>query len=254
MNDKNKKVAILYSGGLDSLITAWLYYMNEYDITLIHFDYGQHASKIEKKYTEEFTDYIDAKLITINTRDIFKVFSQHSILLNKDNNISANIDTLKEAESDLNYVPMRNLILLSYASAICEINNIPKLAYGANLTESGNYPDNSIRFFRSLQKTLKVSGKQNFKLELKAPLINLTKTEILAIGIYYNAPIWLSVSCYYPTENNVHCGKCGSCLLRKRAFERLGYKNEITGKNLQLTDKVKQIVDKIETFDNIIEL
>ena len=247
---KKKKVAVLYSGGLDSLVTAWLYYMNDYDITLIHFDYGQKASKIEYEFTKRFSDYINANLITINARDVFSIFNNHSLLLSSND---INPDTLKEAESDVNYVPMRNLILLSYSAAICEINNINTLAYGANLTESGNYPDNSIRFKEYLNKVFKVSGKQNYQLELKAPLINLTKTEILALGIYYNAPIHLSVSCYYPSDiDNPHCGKCGSCLLRKRAFERLGYHNEIRGENLKLIDTIIDIVETIKKSDSII--
>ena len=240
-----KKVAVLYSGGLDSLISAWLYHMDNYEITLVHFDYGQKASKVEYVFTKKFADLINARLIYIDARKIFGIFSNHSLLLLNDNDLK-NVNTLLEAESDVNYVPMRNLILLSYAGAICEINGIEKLAYGANLTESSNYPDNSIRFKEYLDKLFKVSGKQNFQLQLKAPLINLTKTEIVALGLYYGAPLHLSVSCYYPNPNdfeNPHCGKCGSCLLRKKAFERLGYHDTITGKNLTLNEKVFETIE-----------
>jgi 7-cyano-7-deazaguanine synthase len=249
-SENNKRVAVLYSGGLDSLITAWLYYINNYELTLIHFNYGQKASELELDYTKRFAEKINANLIILDARNLFSIFSSHSLLLSKDN---ITPETLKEAESDVNYVPMRNLILLSYAGAICEINNINKLAYGANLTESGNYPDNSIRFKEYLDKVFKVSGKQNYQLELKAPLINLTKTEIVALGIYYGAPLELSISCYYPTIEQPHCGVCGSCLLRKSAFERLGYKNEITGANVTINDKVIETVETIMQA-NAIEL
>jgi len=243
MGNGDKKVGVLYSGGLDSLVTAWLYYTNGYDVTLIHFNYGQIASKIEYDFTKKFSDLIGSNLIVIDARDVFKVFNEYSNLLGgKRKNTEAEL----EAESDVNYVPMRNLILLSYAGAVCEINDINTLAYGANLTESGNYPDNSIRFKEYLDKVFKVSGKQNFQLYLKAPLINLTKTEIVALGIYYGAPLELSVSCYYPKKDNLenpHCSECGSCLLRKNAFERLGYKDEILGKNLELNDKVLETIE-----------
>ena len=223
-----KKVAVLYSGGLDSLVTAHLYYHMQYDVTLIHFKYGQYAQEFELDITRKYAELIKANLEVIDATRLFEPFSNLSSLLNKDNR---NDNELREAESDSNYVPMRNLILISYAAAVCEKLNINKLAYGANVTESGNYPDNSVRFFENLKSTLKTAGKQNFKLELRAPLINLTKTEIVKLGYYIDAPFEYSLSCYYPTEDGKHCGKCGSCLLRINAFKRAGvidpcFKNE----------------------------
>ena len=236
----NKKVAILYSGGLDSIVTAQLYKYLNYDITLIHFMYGQYASNIERYLTEKYAEYINAGLEIVDATKLFEPFSNISNLLNKD---IRNDDELREAESDSNYVPMRNLILLSYAAAICEKLDIPKLAYGANVTESGNYPDNSVRFFENLKSTLKTAGKQNFKLELRAPLINLTKTEIVKLGYYIKTPFELSISCYYPTEDNKHCGKCGSCLLRINAFKRANIQDpcfpNLTKSNISYIDKIE---------------
>jgi len=211
-----KKVAVLYSGGMDSLVTSHLYLHKGYDVILIHFNYGQVASSIEREYTYKYADSFGLEVIEIDAQQLFSIFKDKSNLLGSDKRE----DVMREAEADSNYVPMRNLILLSYAAAICEINNIDRLAYGANLTESGNYPDNSTRFFYNLKNTLEVAGRQGFRLKLRAPLINLTKSEIVALAYYIKAPIKeLSFSCYYPI-NGKPCNKCGSCYLRNKAFER----------------------------------
>lgn len=251
----SKKVAIIYSGGLDSLVTAHLYHSLQYEVTLIHYLYGQYAQNFELEYTKKYANYIKARLEIIDAKKIFEPFSELSTLLSKERNE----DELREAESDSNYVPMRNLILISYSAAICEKLGINKLAYGANVTESGNYPDNSVRFFENIKSTLKTSGKQNFKLEFRAPLINLTKTEIVKLGYYFDAPFELSLSCYYPTEDGRHCGKCGSCLLRINAFKRAGIidpamdsiDNET--KDLKYIDKL-QLKEEVEELLKCIEI
>ena len=252
--EKKTKVGILYSGGLDSLVTAWLYYITgKYEPVLIHFNYGQYANNIEYQYTKKFAEKYQFDLITLDITNVFSIFKEHSILLRRDIDINT-IEGDNESESDYNYVPMRNLILLSYAAGICEINDIHILSYGANLTEAGNYPDNSIRFFRNLDKVFKVSGKQNYRLKLRVPLINLTKTEIIALAIYHNAPLDLSISCYYPDENGKPCNKCGSCILRNNAIRNLGYNNEDEIKKIGINDKVINTVKPILKNPNVLIL
>ena len=119
-----------------------------------------------------------------------------------------------EDSADKVWVPGRNLVFTSIATSFAEANGAEIIIVGWDKEEAVNFPDNSKEFLNSFNETIAIGSKDN--IEIKAPLIELNKKEIVELGKKLNAPMELSYSCY--NSGNIHCGICESCLRRKRAF------------------------------------
>ena len=220
-----KEVLVSYSGGLDSLVTARLYQVLDYDVHLLHFDYGQKASKVEKFLTEEFTKRYKMEIININIKDLFSQFKSRIINQDKEEN------SLKDAETTSSYVPARNLIFSSIAMGIAEQLQITEFALGLNIDDGGAYPDNTIDFVRKLEDISPFSLNWNHMINVKAPLVHLTKKQIVELGVQIGAPFELSCSCYYPELKDGQikiCNSCGPDLLRKEAFKAAGVNDPLS--------------------------
>lgn len=225
VNEQSKKSVIsLYSGGLDSLVVTHLYHVLGYDVTLVHIDYGQQAEELESRLTEEYANYIGAKVLNFDLKDTFlSIVSQ----LNKNMaevsrlwDSSAQGEGEKEAETSLSYVPFRNTLFLTIAGMVAEQLDVKYVTYGSNLTETMGYPDNGEPFLRAMDQVMKV-GSNKKDINLRAPLFTLTKSRLIELGALIGAPFHLSDSCYFPKDGKA-CGRCGSCYLRMRAFKRAG--------------------------------
>jgi 7-cyano-7-deazaguanine synthase len=116
------------------------------------------------------------------------------------------------------WVFARNLIMLSNAIGYAEANGFGYVYLGNNLEESGAYPDNEEQFINDFNGILWGAVNNGFKVEIKMPLGNLMKKEIVQFGVDNKSPIHLSWSCY--NNNEYHCGNCGPCYMRKEAFKR----------------------------------
>ena len=115
-------------------------------------------------------------------------------------------------------MPNRNLLFISIAACFAEALGFQNIIIGANKEESLAFPDNSKSFVDAANKTLKYSVKSNIK--ISAPLLSMTKTDILKKAIELNLPFNIIYSCYKGGEK--HCGKCESCLRLKRAAINCG--------------------------------
>ena len=213
----NKRAVVLFSGGLDS--TTLLYYAkdNGFKVHCLIFDYGQrHRREIRQ-----------AKEIARETKSDFKVVRislpwKGSSLLDKTLKLPRRkkIDPRRIPST---YVPARNIIFLSFAASYAEAIGAQAIFIGANAIDYSGYPDCRPEFFESYQEALKrgqKSGVQGKPIRIYAPFLYKTKAQIIRLAMRLNVPYQLTWSCY--NGGRRPCGKCDSCLLRRRGFEEAG--------------------------------
>jgi 7-cyano-7-deazaguanine synthase len=127
------------------------------------------------------------------------------------------------------YVPARNLIFLSLATAYAEVIGAQVLYTGVTAVDYSGYPDCRPEFIKSMEETINLATKlgvtSDEKLRIATPLISLTKGEIIARGLELGVPYELTTSCYQGEEEA--CGECDSCLLRLKGFKENGVQDPI---------------------------
>ena len=213
----NKRAVVLFSGGLDS--TTLLYYAkdNGFKVNCLIFDYGQrHRREIRQ-----------AKEIARETKSDFKVVRislpwKGSSLLDKTLKLPRR-KKIDPRQIPSTYVPARNIIFLSFAASYAEAIGARAIFIGANAIDYSGYPDCRPEFFKSYQEALKrgqKSGVQGKPIRIYAPFLYKTKAQIIRLAMRLNVPYQLTWSCY--NGGRRPCGKCDSCLLRRRGFEEAG--------------------------------
>jgi len=226
--DVNKRVMIICSGGLDSVTTARLYQVLGYEVTLLHFLYGQAAEGVEFDMIKRIAKEYNYPLMVLDVRSVFAEAAKSSRLLK---GIPDGATALDDAEGTPSYVGNRNMIFGSIAAGIAEENGIGRVIMGLNLSDGSAYPDNCLPYLRNMEETLQTSLNQQKRVLFRSPFVNLMKHEILQIALAVGSPLHLQASCYYPTlgENGlpVYCDGCGSHLLRSYAFKHLGIKDPV---------------------------
>jgi len=123
------------------------------------------------------------------------------------------------------YVPARNLIFLSLASAFAETMGANKLVIGANVVDYSGYPDCRPDFLDSFAKTVALgtkAGVEGARFEVVAPLLHLDKSEIIKLGLSLGVDYAMTRSCYDPTDDGKPCLHCDSCHFRMQGFAQLG--------------------------------
>jgi len=222
MNTKRKERALVVcSAGLDSTVCAKLMIDRGYDVTLLHFKYRHRAEKREAEQVAKIAEYLNCKLYYVDT-DLFKNVIGHSKLTNTEEEVAKNEEGVEFAHE---WVPARNLIFLSIAVGIAEAYGYDVVVLGANLEEAGSYPDNEQIFIYKLNEVLPYACNYQKKVRIEMPVGNLMKHEIVKLGLEIKAPLHLTWSCYEGGEK--HCGLCGPCYMRRRAFEMNGLKDFI---------------------------
>jgi 7-cyano-7-deazaguanine synthase len=222
MNIKQKDIAVIaVSGGLDSCVTASIA-RQDFKLAFAHFNYGQRTEKRELQAFNELADYfnIDNKLI-IDISHLAKIGGS-SLTENK---IEVSPANLSSKEIPSSYVPFRNANILAACVSWAEVLKAKTVFIGAVQEDSSGYPDCKVDFFSAFEKMVQLGTKPSTSLEIKTPIINLTKKEIIKLGIELNAPLDLTWSCY---KNEAKaCGVCDSCALRLRGFQQAGFEDKI---------------------------
>lgn len=223
------KAVVLLSGGIDSttcLANAVQTYGNA-NVTALTLLYGQkHDRELQSAY--DVAEHYQVQHIVKDLSDVF-TFSDSSLLKHSDKEVPfGTYDEAVTRDTDgmsKTYVPYRNGLFLSYAAAIAYSLGAEIVYYGAHADDAaGNaYPDCSQEFYIAQNKAIyEGTGK---KVQMHAPLIQMNKSQIVASGLYHEAPYHLTWSCYL--GGDVACGKCGTCNDRIRAFEKNGTKDPI---------------------------
>lgn len=218
----NKKLAVvLASGGMDSCVTTAIA-NQEYELAMLHLNYGQRTEKRELKAFNDIADFYKAKYRLVLDTDFFRKIGGSSLT---DEKIEVSLANLDSKEIPTSYVPFRNANILSMAVAWAEVIGAEKIFIGAVEEDSSGYPDCRKIFYDKFNELIKVGTKPTTNLEIITPIISMKKYEIVKKGIELNAPLHLTWSCYKDEE--IACGVCDSCALRLRGFQMAGIEDPI---------------------------
>ena len=231
-----KKAITLFSGGLDSSTVLAIANQENYLNYALSFDYNQ-RHKVELEVASKFIAKNDKKFNIIEHKVAkidLSIFST-SALLNQSLEVLKNRDISEikhEISSDKvpnTYVPARNTIFLAFAFGYAETIGADAIFVGVNAVDYSGYPDCRPQFISAFQNLINIAGANNNSknLQIKAPLIKMSKSDIIKKGIELGVDYSLTHSCYDPiiVKNNFgliekikSCQKCDSCLLRNQGF------------------------------------
>lgn len=210
-----KKSVVLFSGGLDSTTCLAIAASQGYEVYALGFRYGQkHVVEIER---------------SIAIAKSYRV-AQHQILSLPISEIGgsaltdANTAVQDHSDDDsipVTYVPARNTIFLSYALGYAEVVGAYDIFIGANQIDYSGYPDcrpDYLRAFEQVANLATKAGREGKKFQIHAPLLDLDKAGIIRVGLEHGVDYKQTVSCYRANEHGHACGKCDSCVYRKKGF------------------------------------
>lgn len=225
--DVIKKAVVLCSGGLDSSTILAIAKSQGYECHTLAFDYGQrHRSElISAKRVSASLGAADHKVINLDLRAIGgSALTDDQIEVPVDQNESLSAEEI-ESNIPVTYVPARNTVFLSIALGYAEVIEAQAIFIGVNAVDYSGYPDCRpayIEAFANMAALATKAGVEGSPLSIETPLINLTKAEIIQIGIEYGVDYSKTVSCYQADDEGRACGVCDSCRLRKAGFEDAG--------------------------------
>ena len=209
-----KKALVVCSGGMDSTVAATIMKRSGLDITLAHFQYRCRAEQKELEAVKAIAEYLKCDYVTIPT-DIFRDVIGGSTLM--ENSSAEIVQGDAGAEYAHEWVPARNLIMLSIATGYAEAHGYRYIGLGTNLEESGAYPDNEMIFIRKLNEVLPYAVNEGIFVEIEMPVGHMMKHNIVRHGTEIGAPLHLTWSCYHGRDK--HCGVCGPCTMRRKAYQ-----------------------------------
>jgi len=210
---------VLFSGGIDSTTVAAVAREQGFALILLSFDYGQrHRVELEKASRVGMQFHkVKHRIFRIDLTGIGGSALTSSLDVPKDRAI--------DDEIPVTYVPSRNLIFFSVAAAFGEVYEAFDLFYGANILDYSGYPDCRPEFIESLEKTLNLGTKAGVvgnRFRIHAPLLNMTKAEIIRTGLRLGVDYSHTHSCYDPLPDGSACGRCDSCSIRRKGFAEAG--------------------------------
>ena len=223
-----KEAVVLLSGGIDSVTTMAIARAEGYGIYALSFNYGQrHVVELEK--ARHMAHVLGAKkhlVLDIDLKAIGGSALTDSRAVPKDRSAAAQAQSIP-----ITYVPARNTIFLSCALAWAEVLGVFDIFIGVNALDYSGYPDCRPEFIAAFEHmanlALKAAVEGTGKIIIHAPLLSLTKADIIRRGIELGVDYSLTHSCYDPGPDGKACGRCDSCLLRLKGFREAGARDPI---------------------------
>jgi len=218
----NKRAVVLLSGGLDSATVLAMARAEGYDCHALSLDYGQrhHTELQAARRVAKALGAVEHKILPLSLDAL-----GGSALTDR------NIDIPEQGEMDgipVTYVPARNTIFLSLALAWAEVLAARDLFIGVNAVDYSGYPDcrpEYIAAFEHLANLATKAGVEGEHFHVHAPLVKMTKAQIIQAGSALGVDYALTVSCYQADEQGRACGVCDSCRLRRQGFAAAGVKD-----------------------------
>ncbi len=215
-----KKGVVLVSGGIDSITVVAMMLKDGYEVFPISFMYGQrHIIELEKaKKSLELLGVKNLKIINLDLRELGgSALTDDSISVPK-YNLASDLGN----QVPVTYVPARNTIFLSLALAYAEVISAYDIFYGAHSQDAANYPDTKPEFIQAFEQLANKAvdfTSEEHRIKIHAPLIKMTKAEIVKTGLDLAIDYSHTISCYDSTKDGLSCGNCLACLMRKEAFK-----------------------------------
>jgi 7-cyano-7-deazaguanine synthase len=223
MTEQNRRAVVLLSGGVDSTTTLAIARHEGYAPYALSFRYGQ-RHEVELAAAARVASALGVEEHLVVGIDL-TVFGGSA--LTEEISVPKHGSTAELGDGiPVTYVPARNTVFLSVALAWCEVLDAEDIFIGVNAVDYSGYPDcrpeyvEAFEAMANLATKAAVEGRQ--KLRIHAPLMHLTKPEIIACGLSLEVDYGLTHSCYDPDEDGRSCGRCDSCLLRLEGFRRAG--------------------------------
>lgn len=229
------KAIVLLSGGLDSATTAAIARSDGFEVVALSFDYGQ-RHKVELDAARAVATALDIRQHLIARIDL-RMFGKSALTADipvpkTTADCTAPLSThgpnatgASAEPIPITYVPARNTIFLAYALACAETQHARDIYIGVNAVDYSGYPDcrpHFIQAFQQVANTATRAAVEGHPPQIHAPLIHLTKPQIIRRGLELGVDYSLTRTCYDPDPDGAACGQCESCRLRLVAFARLG--------------------------------
>jgi 7-cyano-7-deazaguanine synthase len=218
-----KKAVVLSSGGIDSTTVMAIVQSQGFDIYSLSFSYGQRhayeliaAGNISRQYRAKKHMVLDIDLRKIG-----------GSALTDDIDVPKSRDmTVLSNEIPVTYVPARNTVFLSLALAWAEAIAAFDIFIGVNAIDYSGYPDCRPAFIEAFEKMANLATRAGVEgpeiIRIQAPLLHMSKAEIIRKGVSLGVDYSLTHSCYDPSATGLACGRCDSCVLRIQGFEAAG--------------------------------
>jgi 7-cyano-7-deazaguanine synthase len=216
-----KRAVVLLSGGLDSATTLAICRHDGFEPSALSFDYGQ-RHRLELSAAKRVAASLGAHEHRVAKIDL-RVFGGSAIT--DEIAVPKNRPAKSDSDIPVTYVPARNTIFLSYALAWCEVLGGADIFIGANAIDYSGYPDCRPEFISAFEQLAGVAtkaGVEGTRFRIHAPLISMSKADIIRKGTELGVDFSLTHSCYDPTVDGVACGHCDSCRLRLEGFREAG--------------------------------
>mgnify|MGYP003396509308 FL=1 len=213
---------VLLSGGLDSATTLAIARAQGFSCHALSFRYGQrHAAELASaQAVARHLGVVEHRIIEIDLRAFGGSALTDDIAVPKDRDDAARAEGIP-----ITYVPARNTIFLAYALGAAEVLGATDIFLGVNAVDYSGYPDCRPEFVEAFERLANVAtkaGVEGRRMTIHAPLLALTKRDIIARGLELGVDFGMTLSCYDPASGGVSCGRCDACLLRLEGFRQLG--------------------------------
>jgi 7-cyano-7-deazaguanine synthase len=221
-----KKAVVLSSGGIDSTTAMAMAKHDGFELYSLSFFYGQrHAVELEA--AQKVADALGVAEHLVINFDLTKIGGSS---LTDDMDVpKARDERTMTREIPVTYVPARNTIFLSFALAWAEVLESSDIFIGVNAIDYSGYPDCRPEYIDAFERMANLATKSGVegmtKINIRTPVIRLTKAQIIKKGIELGIDYSVTHSCYDPSPQGLACGRCDSCSLRKKGFKEAGVKD-----------------------------
>jgi 7-cyano-7-deazaguanine synthase len=214
--EQEKLAVCIISGGMDSALAAAMARDEGYGIVAVHFDYGQRTERRERESFRLLAEDLGA----VERYEIdVPFFGQIGASALTDHAIEVPTGGI-EPGVPVTYVPFRNGIFLSIATAIAEKHGADALFIGVVEEDSSGYPDCRESYIKAMERAINLGARDETHIAIRMPLVHLTKADIVAEALKRGVSLEHTWSCYQ--DNDEACGLCDSCRLRLKGFEEAG--------------------------------
>ena len=224
-----KRAVVLLSGGLDSAVTLAIAKRDGFEPHALSFDYGQrHRVELDAaRRVAQAAGVRDHRVAQIDLR----VFGGSALTDDIPVPLERSVAEIGHGYGiPVTYVPARNTIFLSYALAWSEVTGAAHIFLGVNSVDYSDYPDCRTDFLQAFEHLASVgtkSGVEGTRVRVHAPLLHLSKADIVLKGAELEVNFALTHSCYDPDGDGISCGKCDACQLRLKGFREAGLTDPI---------------------------